>query len=158
LRLIVSVFILVFTNFLWAKGVKAGTIISNQATLNFSVGDSASYSITSNEVQNSVSQVLSMLLKWQDTKPVKLYDGAGEKVLNLSVLNNGNGKDKISISYTEDSSLSSIVKSMDIFIDSNKNGVFDKYDKKLQTLSLDADEEQKIFLVSSLKQGYFYKE
>ncbi len=141
-------------SFLEAKGVRAGTIIKNQATLNFSVGDETSlYSISSNEVKDVVSQVLNFVLKWQDSEPCEIYEGAKDKVLNLSLRNDGNGKDTILLSFLEDSAFGSLVESMSVFVDSNKNGYFDKNDKSIDEINLDADEQRKIFLVTSLKEN-----
>ncbi|NPA59806.1 MAG: hypothetical protein GXO30_05005, partial [Epsilonproteobacteria bacterium] len=132
-------------------GVKAGTVITNQATLNFIVGDSASYSIRSNEVKSLVDQVLDFVLEWQDSEPIEIYEGAKQKVLTLSLLNTGNGKDDISLSFVEDGLFSSSIESIELFVDVNSNGTFDSDDKTLSSVSLDADISTNLFLVTSLK-------
>ncbi len=134
-----------------AKGVRAGTVISNQALLNFSVGDGFSYTIKSNEVKNIVSQVINFVLNWQDTKPVKIYPGAEKKVLTLSLKNEGNGKDDISVNYFEDSSFSQNIKSIKLYKDENKNGLFDSEDRVFDHVELEPDKKIDFFVVTSLK-------
>jgi len=160
LKKTVFLFLLVMMFFppLWAKGVKAGTVITNQAILNFSIGNSISYTVKSNEVKSIVMQVLDLILQWQDSKPVELYQGAKKKVITLSLLNNGNGKDKISLYFNENSSVSSDIESMNLYIDSNKNGVFDNEDKVVTNVVLDEDKYENIFLVTSLKDNALIEE
>jgi len=155
LKVIVFLVLLTFSVVLEAKGVKAGTVITNQATLDFSMGDGASFSIKSNEVKNIVSQVLNFVLEWQNSKPVEIYKGAKQKILNLSLKNEGNGKDNISIDLAKDSSLDAFVESMQLYADTNKNGVLDKEDSVLSSLFLEADQEMDIFLVTSMKDDVY---
>ncbi len=147
------VFMLLFLSVLNAKGVRAGTIIKNQATIDFSLVGGASFSLKSNEVKNVVSQVLNPILLWQDSEDVDIYEGAKDKVLKLSLRNDGNGKDDLKFSLKEDSSLSSFVESMGIYIDTNQNGYFDEEDNLVKSIKLEPDEKRDIFLVSSLKKS-----
>ena len=152
MKLVAFIVLFVLSLNLHSKGVKAGTVITNQASLSFSVGNSNKFSIVSNVVESKVSQVLDLILKWQDIEPVKIYEGAEKKVLTFSLVNQGNGKDDIKL-QKKITDLS-IVKDMEIYIDTNKNGSFDSSDKKIDRLNLEADEKREVFIVTSAKDSF----
>lgn len=153
MRLLVLFLIFIVPLSMSAKGVKAGTVITNMATMSFSVGDSQLYSIKSNTVNSTVLQLLSLSLIWQDSNPVEIYEGAIQKVLTFSAINNGNGNDNLLLSYLVEPSLSGFVSQMQIFEDTNSDGKFTKEDIPVSDLSLDADVQKTFFLVTSLKES-----
>ena len=134
-----------------AKGVKAGTVITNQSFLSFSIeGSTIVNTISSNIVKSKVLQVLNSVLKWQDSKAPILYE-AGENVIHLSLRNDGNGEDKYRFDIDYDQVISSIINKVAVYEDSNKNGYFDSLDTKVTNLKLDIDKSVSLFLVTKLK-------
>ena len=138
-------------SFMHAQGTRAGTIITNQSILSFSIeGSTIVNTISSNIVKSKVLQVLNSVLKWQDSKAPILYE-AGEKVIHLSLRNDGNGEDKYRFDIDYDQVISSIINKVAIYEDSNKNGYFDSLDTKVTNLKLDIDKSVSLFFVVKLK-------
>jgi hypothetical protein len=150
-RFIILFLILIIPISVSAKGVKAGTVITNVATMSFSIGDGISHSLTSNVVESRVLQLLSLSLIWQNSSAVEIYEGAKERVLNFTLVNSGNGSDSVAITKSIDAKLDTTISSMKIYRDTNSNGAFDQTDEEVDTLSLGIDAKEELFLVTSLK-------
>ena len=135
----------------FAKGVSAGTVISNTASLSFSLEDEV-YQVRSNVDKSVVAQLVDLKVAWLDTKSIAVSSGEKKKVLSFNVLNSGNGKDNLrlfadSVAYKSDFSVEKKV----IYLDSNNNYRFDTADKVRKTYTLNADQEQMFFVVSTIK-------
>lgn len=152
MRLLVLFLIFIVPLSLSAKGVRAGTVITNMATMSFSIGDSQKYSMKSNTVKSTVLQLLSLSLIWQDSNPIEIYEGAKKKVLTCSVINNGNGNDIVLFKSKVEASLADSVSEIVIYEDTNENGKFDQGDLKTNQSSLEADMKKTLFLLTSLKE------
>jgi len=136
---------------LYAKGVSAGTVIKNSASLSFSIEDER-YQIKSNVDKSVVDQLVDVKVSWMDTKPIAVSSGEKKKVLSFKVLNSGNGRDKFrlfadTIEYKSDFSVARKV----IYFDRNHNYRLDSGDRVRKTYALNADEEQMFFVVSTIK-------
>ena len=135
---------------LYAKGVSAGTVIQNTATLNFSL-EEEEFSIKSNVAKSVVAQLIDTKVSWMDTRPIVVSKGERKSVLTYKVRNNGNGRDRYTLladelDYKSDFSL---LRSK-IYIDSNKNMRFDSSDVVRKTVYVAADKEKLVFVVSRL--------
>jgi len=150
--LLFVVFLLSMTS-LHAKGVKAGTVIKNSASLTYSMAGKRS-SIKSNIVKSFVAQVLDVKVSWIDTSPTVVTIGEKKKVLTYKILNNGNGADKYTLIADEQGFKSDFVLSAKkVYLDINKNYRFDSEDRIRKTVSLNADSEQLVFVVSSIDEN-----
>jgi len=108
-----------------AGGTPAGTDITSQATINYTITGSQ-YTAHSNTVTTSVAEVLDLSLVWQDAAPVEVQPGEVGQALSFRLTNTGNGSD--SFTMTGQSTLGGddfdpIL--ADIHLDTNGNGRFD---------------------------------
>jgi hypothetical protein len=136
---------------LYAKGVSAGTVIKNSASLSFSIEDER-FQIKSNVNKSVVDQLVDVKVSWMDTTAITVSAGEKKKVLSFMVLNSGNGRDKFrlfadSIGYKSDFTVARKV----IYLDRNHNYRFDSADRVRKTYALNADQEQMFFVVSTIK-------
>ncbi len=142
---------LCFANALFAKGIQAGTVIQNSATLSFSI-EGEMYNIASNISKSVVAQVIDTTVSWEDTKDVVV--GAGEKkcVLTYRVRNEGNGEDRFNLLSEVETYKSDFTPSRTrVYLDTNNNFRFDSSDRERKTVTLDADQAQFVFVVSDMK-------
>ena len=147
--IVIMVFVLNLST-LFAKGVSAGTVIQNSATLSFSL-EEESFSIKSNIDRSIVDQVIDTKVSWMDTRPVLVSQGEKEKVLTYRVINNGNGKDRYRLVVDElDYKSAFSLKKKKVYLDTNNNFRFDSSDRESKSVSLEADKEQLIFVVSKI--------
>ena len=122
---LVAVFSLSFVTCALADGTPAGTDITSQATINYTIAGT-DYTALSNEVVTSVAEVLDLSLVWQDAAPVEVQPSTTGQALVLRLTNIGNGSD--SFNFSGQSTLSGddfdpILTS--IHLDTNGNGRFD---------------------------------
>jgi uncharacterized repeat protein (TIGR01451 family) len=108
-----------------AEGTPAGTEITSQATINYTITGSP-YSAHSNTVTTSVAELLDLSLVWQDAAPVEVQPGTVDQALAFRLTNTGNGSD--SYILTGQSTLAGddfdpIL--ANIHLDTNGNGRFD---------------------------------
>lgn len=143
--------ILVGVTCIFAKGVLAGTEISNFATLEYEV-NGISYTADSNTITDKVDQVIDVDVVWNDTSPTIVASGENDKVLTFKVTNTGNGDDTFNLTYdTANPSSDFIVTDPKIYIDINHNGLFDiSIDQEQYNITLAADASSIIFLVSDM--------
>ncbi len=134
----------------FAKGVHAGTVIQNRASLSFSIDDEK-FNINSNIDKSVVDQRIDVKVSWMDANPIAVSGGEKKKVLSFMVLNSGNGKDKFRLSAdsVENKSDFSLSKKR-IYLDTNHNFRFDASDRVRKTYALEADKEQMFFVVSTI--------
>ena len=150
---------IVFATFVWmllgvtciyAKGVLAGTEISNFATLEYEI-DGAHFTVDSNTIIDKVDQIIDVDVVWNDASPIIVASGENDKVLTFKVTNTGNGQDTFDITHEANASSSFLVTNPRIFIDTNNNGVFDiSVDQQTSSTTLAADAFSTIFLVSNM--------
>lgn len=138
------------SSFLYAKGVSAGTVIENSATLSFSMQEE-DFSIESNIVRDVVNQLIDVSVSWMDTRAVAVSRGDKKRVLTFKVINSGNGQDSFDLeSETAGGHSDFKSKRRKIYVDSNDNLKLDKDDKKVSTIALKADETALIFVSSNI--------
>lgn len=108
-----------------AGGTPAGTDISNQATINYTITGTG-YTGVSNTVSTLVAEVLDLSLVWQDAASVAVQPGSAGEALVFRLTNIGNGSDSYALTGQStlggddfDPLLS------DIHLDTNGNGIFD---------------------------------
>ncbi len=142
--------LLIFSISLSAKGVKAGTIIKNQASMSFTLHKKR-HTVKSNISKSIVDQVVDVELSWMDGSEVAISEGERKKVLTFKILNSGNYKDRFNLSLREILNRSGFrLQKSKIYIDRNHNLRFDSYDRVRKTISLNEDESGVVFVVSSL--------
>jgi len=136
---------------IFAKGVLAGTEISNFATLEYEI-DGILYTADSNTITDKVDQVLDVSVVWNDTAPIIVSSGESDRILTFKVTNTGNGDDTFNLTYDiANPSSDFIVTNPRIFIDTNHNGLFDiSIDQEQYNITLAADAFFTIFLVSDM--------
>ena len=144
------IFILFVNVSLYAKGVSAATVIENRATLDFSI-ENETFSIQSNIDRSIVEQLLDVSVSWMDTKEVAVSKGDKKRVLTYKIVNSGNGEDRYTL-IAEDLAYKSEFETevKKVYIDMNNNLHFDANDHERKTITLDADEENLVFLVASI--------
>jgi uncharacterized repeat protein (TIGR01451 family) len=108
-----------------AGGTPAGTDITSQATINYTI-TGTDYTALSNTVTTSVAEVLDLSLVWQDAAPVEVQPGTAGQALAFRLTNTGNGSDAFTL--TGQSTLAGddfdpVLTS--IHLDTNGNGRFD---------------------------------
>jgi len=137
---------------LYAKGVDAGTVIENRATLSYSF-EGKTRTLKSNIAKSIVAQLIDPKVSWIDLSEVGVLSGEKNRVLSFIVENSGNGKDSFSLStQTQEYRSKFFPKKRLIYIDSNQNSRFDIQDKIVDSIKLDADEQRLIFVVSDISQ------
>ncbi len=135
---------------LFAKGVPAGTVIQNSATLSFSL-DEETFSIESNVEKTIVAQLIDTKVSWMDTRAVTVSAGERKKVLTFRVINNGNGRDRFTLKADElDYKSAFSLKRKKIYLDTNNNFRFDASDRERKAVTLGADKEKLVFVVSRI--------
>jgi len=148
----IMIALLLSASFLHAKGVSAGTVIENSATLSFSVQDE-DFSLESNIVRDVVSQLIDVKVSWMDTRAIAVSKGDKGRVLTFKVINSGNGSDSFALQSEQAGGHSDFeTKKNKIYIDSNDNLKLDKNDKKVSTIRLKEDETALLFISSNIVQ------
>ncbi len=134
-----------------AKGVLAGTEISNFSTLQYEI-NGVPYTVDSNTIVDKVDQIIDVNVVWNDASPIIVASGEINRVLTFKVTNTGNGNDTFDLAYDiTNPSSDFIVTNPRIFIDTNNNGVFDvSTDLPVSSTMLAADAFSTIFLVSDM--------
>jgi len=108
-----------------ADGTPAGTDITSQATINYTI-TGTDRSGVSNTVTMSVAEVLDLSLVWQDAAPVEVQPGTVGQALAFRLTNTGNGSDSYSLA-----GLSTLAGDdfdpllQNIHLDTNGNGRYD---------------------------------
>ena len=84
----------------WAAGTPAGTIISNTATVSYSIGSSVEAPITSLPTTFQVDELIQPVLTWQDAAPVAVNTPGTNDALTLLLTNSGNGQETFGLTRT----------------------------------------------------------
>ncbi len=150
MKYIVIMIFVINLSTLFAKGVSAGTVIQNSATLSFSL-EEETFSIESNVEKSVVAQLIDVKVSWMDTRAVLVSKGEKDKVLTYKVMNNGNGKDRYTLVADElDYKSEFALKKRKVYLDINNNFRFDSSDRERKSVALEADKEQLVFVVSKI--------
>ncbi len=150
MKYFISMIFFLCSSLVYAKGVSAGTVIENSATLSFSM-DEEDFSIESNIVKDVVNQLIDVSVSWMDTRAVLVNRGDKKRVLTFKVVNSGNGADSFSLASEVAGEHSDFeTKKRKLYIDSNDNLKFDKNDKKVTAVALKADESALVFVASDI--------
>ena len=108
-----------------ADGTPAGTDITSQATINYTITGTG-YTELSNTVTTSVAEVLDLSLVWQDAAPVEVQPGTVAQALAFRLTNTGNGSDAYNLagqSTLGGDDFDPVLRN--IHLDTNGNGRFD---------------------------------
>jgi uncharacterized repeat protein (TIGR01451 family) len=84
----------------WAISTPAGTIITNVATVNYSLGGSMYPPATSAPVSIKVDELIQPVLTWQDAAAVPAISPGTNAVLQFLLTNAGNGQEAFSLTRT----------------------------------------------------------
>lgn len=109
----------------FAAGTVAGTVISNQAAVDYSIGAST-FSMNSNVSAFTVAEVLNVSLVWQDVLPgVSVTPGQTGRPLTFLITNTGNGSNRFSIASNDTVGGDQFDPAVTaIYLDSNGNGTY----------------------------------
>lgn len=140
-----------------ALGTPAGTTISNQATINYTMG-ALSYSQTSNTNTLRVDEILNNTVIWQDAIPgVTVSPGQTSRILTMKLTNTGNGADTYTLSAisTQVTGTDFIPSSITIYLDTNGNKTYNPGTDQLYVPgtndpTLGADQSLTLFALSSI--------
>ena len=122
---LVLMFQLLGVSFTLADGTPAGTDITSQATVNYTI-IGTHYTSLSNTVITPVAEVLELSLVWQDAAPVEVQPGTVGQALAFRLTNTGNGNDSYNLSGQSTLSGDDFDPILDnIHLDTNGNGRFD---------------------------------
>ena len=139
---------LISATLLWAKGTVAGTVISNVATLDFEVDDEHEQ-IQSNVVTDVVAQLIDLHLDARDAQPVTVADMTKKDTwLSFRITNTGNGPDMFTFDYELTAKEGEKPAQMILYLDTNRNQIFDDADRPVEQLILQADESRDLFAVA----------
>ena len=143
----------------FAIGTPAGTVISNQASIGYTIADST-VSHSSNTVDIEVQECIDVELSWNDSNSVVVSQGDTGRLLTFLLSNTGNGPEAFrvlsqipALAATEFSPANGR-----IYLDLNGNGTFeaatDPFIASGTTLPpLAADEHVYLFLVHDIPAG-----
>ena len=84
----------------WAAGTPAGTVISNTATLNYSIGGTVKPPLTTAPVTIKVDELIKPVLTWQDAASVAVNVLGANDALTFLLTNSGNGQEAFSLART----------------------------------------------------------
>jgi uncharacterized repeat protein (TIGR01451 family) len=153
MRMVVAAMVVVLSMFgtLTAKGTPAGTLITNQAQIDYVVGNTAGQ-VASNEDRFVIDRVADVLLSWQDNAPVEVSAGDNGRILTFRLSNLGNSDDNISLAYEHNASSDFLPQNVQVFIDSDGNGEFDPATDTLVVggVVLAADANVTLFVVGDI--------
>jgi len=146
----------------WAVGTGAGTVISNTATLNYSLFGTPVVPI-SDTVNFTVDEIIDVVVTWQDGANVPVVSPDTDRVLTFLVTNIGNGSEDFS--FVVDNAIAGDQfdpNNARIYID-NGNGVFDGLGTEAQyfvgvnepTLDANATDAVVIYVVNDIPAGFF---
>ena len=108
-----------------ADGTPAGTDITSQATINYTITGMV-YTELSNTVTTSVAEVLDLSLVWQDAAPVEVQPGTVAQALAFRLTNIGNGSDAYNLAGQSTLGGDDFDPVLgNIHLDTNGNGRFD---------------------------------
>ena len=115
----------VLCNSAYAVGTPAGTPITNNVTVNFSVGGVPGVEFGSTVFQ--VQEIINVNLVWQDAAHVIVAPGASPQVLTFLLTNTGNGSEDFAL-VLNNSPI--VIDGFDpfngnVYLDGNGNGTFD---------------------------------
>ncbi len=122
---LVAAFSLLAVTCAFAGGTPAGTDITSQATINYTITGTGHTGL-SNVVTTSVAEVLDLSLVWQDAAAVAVQPGAVGQALSFRLTNTGNGSDAFNLagqSTLAGDDFDPILRN--IHLDTNGNGRFD---------------------------------
>jgi uncharacterized repeat protein (TIGR01451 family) len=142
-----------------AAGTTAGTTISNTATANYTDPGNNAQTVTSNQVDILVDELLDVTVARADPGTVTVFPGSTNQVLAFNVTNNGNGSEAFRLTSNAtlggdqfDPTTTSIV------LDTNGNGVYDAGVDTVYTAGandpvLAPDASIRVFVLSSIPAG-----
>ncbi|MCK5236755.1 MAG: DUF11 domain-containing protein [Deltaproteobacteria bacterium] len=141
----------------WAVGTSAGTVISNTATVDFTISGTL-FTRPSNVENFTVNEILNVTATWQDAADVTALAGSLGNALTFLVTNTGNGTDTYGFGASEVLGGDNFdPATVDVYID-NGDGVFDILSDTIYTgapenQTLLADESITIFVVGEMPVG-----
>ena len=142
----------------FAVGTPSGTTISNQATVDYSVGGVSQTQITSAAASFVVDSRIDLTVSEVSTNATQTTPGQTNVVTTFRVTNTGNSTQGYQLSVTNEASGATLfsqtddqnVNNLRIFVDSNGNGTYDAGTDaatNLDTLATDADGESLVVFV-----------
>jgi len=146
----VFIYFIALSVFSFSKGVSAGTVITNVAKLSYNISG-LGFKASSNTVINIVDQVVDFDIICQESTNLLVEGGQKAVALTFKLTNVGNGTDKFTLFHETNASSNFSVSNPLIYIDSNKNGIFDiAKDKQVKDVNLSEDAQATLFIVSDI--------
>lgn len=84
----------------WAVGTRAGTAISNVATLSYNLAGAIQSPVTSTPAIFKVDEIIYPVLTWQDATPVAVNTPGINNALTFLLTNSGNGQEVFGVTRT----------------------------------------------------------
>jgi uncharacterized repeat protein (TIGR01451 family) len=141
-----------------AEGTPASTNITNQATVNYTVG-TVSFTLNSNVATTSVDELIDVSVVWQDSAYVTVTPGDTNQVLIFRVTNTGNGTETFTL--TADSTVGGGEYNpsfVGLYLDTNGNGLYNagvdlQYVPTANDPMLTADASITVFVLNDIPGG-----
>ncbi|MCH9739405.1 MAG: hypothetical protein K0U38_00995, partial [Epsilonproteobacteria bacterium] len=144
------ILITLFFTIAYAKGVTAGTVIKNVAILSYT-SDDVNYTKLSNEVEDTIAQLIDLKLEWIDESAVIVASGDEAKVLRFRLTNLGNAYDNFAFSMVQQENSEFSLKNAQLIKDVDGNGVFDaNIDAPVASIGLNANQSVMLFVVADI--------
>ena len=144
-----TVVLLSMTFLLVAKGTPAGTLISNMALIDYTVGGTDG-NLSSNTDQFIIDRVVDIKIDWEDAAPIEVAAGDHDRVLTFLLTNLGNGDENITLGYEHNATSLFVPQGVWIYQDDG-DGLFDPTkDSNISRVSLGADLNATLFLVGTI--------
>ncbi len=139
-----------------AKGTAAGTLISDKATANFTIGTQAA-TATSNTVTITVAQIVNVTVSWLDGSNVAVASPSTNQVLTFKVTNTGNGPDTFALGVNDSvagGNFNPTAATQTFWVDTNGDGKFDAGDTQVVApIPLNADQSATVFVLNNIPSG-----
>lgn len=150
MRVFKAIVLLIFFIFsdLSARGVEAGTIIVNQATLTYEQ-EEETFEILSNETRDIVDQIIDVGLHWLDEKLV-VKNGAKGVICTFKLTNYGNGEDSFLLNARNSVDTQVKLLNKQIYIDTNQNAKWDGSDIVSTDTTLAPDESVIVYIYADI--------
>lgn len=91
---------LLFPQLGWATGTPAGTVITNSATVSYTVGAATPPPVTSAPATLTVDELIQPVLTWQDGASVAVNSPGANDALTFTLTNSGNGQEAFDLTRT----------------------------------------------------------
>ena len=133
-----------------AKGVLAGTVISNQVKASYTIKGQPKETL-SNKDTFVVDKIVDIDISWQDNAPVVVEAGDQDRILMFALTNLGNSEENITIAYEHNTSSDFAPIDAAICLDDDNNSRFEpSHDPLVHRVWLSPDTNVTLFIVGDI--------